>query len=275
MAKVETSNHKVEAFQFIKLTVVSEILKISIETLLQLGAQGRLEISAAVLAEGQYLWPGNRKAPVNSVMHLNEFRVDLGSGDRVVLSAYDVSCIEAAGWVIPKYVFTPEDTKIMLENVKKKPSKIAKLRAKHGLMPIDKFSDWENTPWRGIMDVNENTHKTTLDHLFLSQKEYGRLKDRNLLEENVGPSSAQSKFKEDKDIHGNTKRFAALREPILRAAIYCIKKSPDGCGNATDWARCIEENINDLFGSEGISYSPRSIEDLLRAAIKGEMYPKA
>jgi hypothetical protein len=272
MTKPAAVKDKFESFQYIKLVSVSEALKISMETLLQFGTQGKLKIIAPVVAAGQYAWPGNRKAPMGSVMHLSEFWIDFGPGDRILLSSYDVASIEGVGWTIPKYIFTPERTKKMLDNMEnRKPSGLDLRKKELGMVAIDKYSDWENCPWVMLNDANKETPKTTIDNLFLSRDEFDRLKRGgsgfgevvNVLGVDAEPEKP----------HRNSVRYSSEREKIYSAAVYCLMLDSKEADNAADLARKIEKSIYKFWpDKDPLAFG--TIEKYLRKAIGGEFIDK-
>lgn len=74
---------------------------------------------------------------------------------------------------------------------------------------------------------------------------------------------------EDKKPHGNTVRFAAVREDVLKFAVYVKHRFPEQCSNATEWAKTMDDKAPLKWPTEGCPpLSNSKIIELLRDALK-------
>lgn len=109
--------------------------------------------------------------------------------------------------------------------------------------------------------------KTTIEQLFLSQKELTRL-TANALQDSAALKRSKAVSAPEK-AHGNAKRYSSHREQVLAFAIYCKERYTEQCGNtATQWAEVIDEKAG-LFWKKDARppLSRGQIERLLREAL--------
>lgn len=281
--------------EYFRIGKAAEMLGCTADDLLHMGVNYRVEIMAPVLLEGVYEWAIN---PLSSGYPeiIGPVRQYFDAAERVILSWTDLAKIEGIGWSIPTFFYAPPKAKeidelllgclpqsldgfelndvmtisrneggVLISSVTYSPMKLVR--------PDEELIARRKTQylaaWYQEKSSEENSKKTTIDHLFISRKELERLR--------IGqPNDASSKPDRGqvfKAPHGNIERFAAKREPVLKAAIYCIANYHEQCiGSsgvlATRLATLIDEKAALFWPVDGLPPLARqTIEEMLREAL--------
>ncbi|MFJ1472065.1 hypothetical protein, partial [Massilia orientalis] len=101
--------------ELLRLPRAAELLRCTVEELLNLGANGTVGVIAPILAGGRYTWPrADASLAFPEVDH--PFTKEFGVGDRVWLTKYDLACIEAQGWATPNTFYAPHIAREPLNN---------------------------------------------------------------------------------------------------------------------------------------------------------------
>lgn len=95
-----------DLMQFFRLGKAAELLECSADELLHLGATGRLEIVAPIVAPGEFAWPVENESV--AFIEIDEpFVRYFDASSRVALFPSDLAKIEAVGWAVPWRFYAP------------------------------------------------------------------------------------------------------------------------------------------------------------------------
>lgn len=257
--------------EYFRISRAAEELGCSTDDLLHLGATGNAEIMAPVLVEGMYEW----QIPLGGREYselIDSAKYHFSAFDRVILSWKDLAKIEAKGWTVPEFFYSPlrakefdellelsrlepsvgSDPDLTMTVQKKENNKLISA-VTYSLLKLTEFDSnstelrkaMYNSAWFSESPPLENAERTTLQNLFISKVELIRLK-QGLPQDGV---AIERKEQADRITHGNVERFAEPRVAILKAAIFCKASFPDLCNNNRAWAKLIDEK-SPLFWPE-------------------------
>lgn len=101
--------------RYFKIAKAAEILGCSQDDLLHLGANGQAEIMAPVLLSEAFEWPVGSCTVAFPEIDV-PFQIRFSAADRVILSKFDLSKIEAVGWANPIAFYAPAKARDLVEN---------------------------------------------------------------------------------------------------------------------------------------------------------------
>ena len=278
--------------EYFRLNRAAEILKCTADDLLHVGATGNALILAPVLAEGFFQWPvGVDGIGFDEIEE--PFKRKFGFTDRVVLSMDDLAKIEAIGWTIPNSFSSYSAAQEVIDNLQScmfvpsdQPDEIISQREEEGvvvetwahrdskpwkpdseLLPLREIGLY--APWHAVHSIRKDARRTTINQLFISNKELLRLINGQPQDDVALERKKKANEKKPEQVNGHTERHAATRETILKVAIYCKATWPDECGKSIRaWAMRIDD-MSHKFWEKGVPPIGReSIERLLGEAVK-------
>jgi hypothetical protein len=104
-----------DLIQYYRITTAAELLACTAEELLHLGALGKLEITAPVVAAGEFTWPTGA-AKVAFIEIDSPFVHYFDASSRVALFPHDLAKIEALGGTLPWRFYAPTYSRRTIEN---------------------------------------------------------------------------------------------------------------------------------------------------------------
>lgn len=291
---LDVAAHIYKGSTYFPIRFASKLLECSSEDLLHLGAIGKLEILAPVIAEGIYeLTLRFLDTKPTTTEHC------FNSAERVILSWEDIAKIEGQGWTIPKSFYSsitvhefdellqscmPEsfDGKFAREIIKawnKKNKHISSL-ADSPMQIIRQYIEKELrkslnvSAWHA--KVQDNAERTTISHLFISKIELERLKSGYP----QGPDSLarQQNYFSDEELESsykNNENFSSFREEVLVAAIFCNENLQAMYVDASKWADKIISEAEHIWPDTKVApLGHEGIQRLLTAALDGKLLPQ-
>ena len=295
--------------EYYRIAKAADILHCTADDLLHLGVIGKLEILAPIMTHGTYIWSAENYSIM--IEGLDEpLHREFGPADRVILSLYDLAQIEGSGSTTPHHFYSPDKALELIEYgetwnapheeeivnrtpthpeslesyppaplyklTTKKEDSTSTLGTRHNLI----LSAVSATPWIAQEDHHLKTKETTIDHLFVSNREINRILSNTPQDKSAIDRNAHEK--KTKKPHGNTERNAVDREPMLHAAIYCLAKykhqllkgkSSDQSVSAAALARAIVTNASFFWDSNKYKemHNSEVIERRLSKIMKGEI----
>jgi hypothetical protein len=269
--------------EYFRINKAAEILGCTTEDLLHMGVIGKAEILAPVVSVGIFEWPrGMNGLPFDEID--TPVQREFDATDRVILSKKDLAKIEAIGWTIPSFFFSPSKAREVVKyaqtwmglDIVEDSRVISTTKDEFGNITGETIvlhqKPWEPdseslpfremgfyTPWYAVKQLKKNADRTTIAHLFISHKELERIKE-NKPQDNA---TVQHEPQEHKPAHGNVEWNAKRRESVLQAAIYCKIHYPEECSNNRLWAEKIETSAM-RFWPEGGGELPLSTDMIER-----------
>lgn len=250
---------------YFRIRKAAALLECTADDLLHLGATGNAEIMAPVVSPGIFEWSiGMDGIGPNKTEH--SIRRTFDATDRIILTMDDLAVVEAIGWVVPSFLYSiPLAREI---------TKDSHPYCKQSLdLKSDSIAPSEISPqtlWQVANPYEQDAERTTIDHLFISKKELGRLVNGQPLDSAALARKKKVNEKNSEATNGHTERYASVHESILKAAIYCKNKWPAQCGefNRT-WAQLIDDKAPLFWSKEGKPPLSRDrMERLLGEALK-------
>jgi|WetSurMetagenome_2_1015567.scaffolds.fasta_scaffold22874_2 hypothetical protein len=276
---------------YFPIRLASKLLECSADDLLHLGAIGKVEILAPVIAEGIYeltlRFLGSE--PTTTEHSFN-------SAERVILSWEDLAIIEGQGWTIPKLFYSsitvqefdelvqsclPESfdgkfAREIIEAWKKENRQISSL-ADSPMQIIRRYVEKELRKSLNISawhaKAQDNSERTTISHLFISKIELERLKSGAP----QGPDSLARQnncFSEEEleNSYKSNESFSSFREEVLVAAICCNEASQAKYVDASEWAEKIFSEAEHIWPNAKVApLGHEGIQRLLAAALDGKL----
>lgn len=95
------ANNLEKEIEYVRLSIAARALGREPEDLLHLGATGKLQIMAGVIAKGEYEWLNEALLSLAHPNIIGPIKRVFGPADRVLLLKEDVAEIESAGSVVP------------------------------------------------------------------------------------------------------------------------------------------------------------------------------
>nr|WP_315252934.1 hypothetical protein [uncultured Duganella sp.] len=241
--------------EYFRLDRASEILRCAAADLLHLGAVGKAEIMAPVVCPGVFKWPqGSAGIPFPEIS--GPLPVSFNQADRIILSASDLSKIEAVGWAIPQFFYAPTAARRLIDLHSLFVTNVPEKELIDGVevfrSTVFQFSEEEqflreagfNSLWvpKGVDNFIRNgdgdfedasdyvapeyssERITKIEHLFLSKSELQRLID-GLPQDEMAVERSRNDIKSiNVENIGHLNRHAFNREFLWKVAIYCLGK---------------------------------------------------
>lgn len=255
--------------EYLRLTQAAEKIGSTADKLLHLGAIGKADILAPVLAEGWYEWPVSSNGVPYPDNQVGFAKVKFGIHHRIILTRKDVATIEARGWVTPKAFFSPEAAEEHIVLWKEMKNMPVYERLQKCAQSVPWFAVEPAGPSDAQPQVKEEL-RITAEHLFISLEEIERLKRNAPQDEgaeerkNVAPELAKP--------HGNSTRFSNVREEVLMAAIACLfNERKEIKITGAKWAKLVDDKGPLFWKNQNASLTRSEIAKLLNNA---KRYPK-
>jgi hypothetical protein len=300
----QKSEKFIDLMQLMKLEKAANLLSCGTDELLHLGATGRLEVVAPVVAEGEFSWP-----PDIMASGLIEFDAPIvryfDASSRIMLFPSDVAKIEAVGWTIPWRFYSPfhsqksidqaprsfEDSLIERHEKRERAassfaerfSDIDKLllemkpdvdSATNSLIDIPGSLEFDRAgieylrktaldlSWTMVEPFDENSERTTVEHLFISRQEFFRLRDGS--PQTMPVPTVELSSTPPKPIHGNTERHSKNRFEVLFAAIWSYRNEIEKLVGTTEkWTEMVEIVSRSVWGEDCTPIRHITIKELL------------
>lgn len=244
--------------EYYRIEKAADILHCTADDLLHLGVIGTLEILAPIMTHETYIWSAENYSVL--IDGLDEpLHREFGPADRVILSLYDLAQIEGSGSTTPHHFYSPDKALELIEYgelwnasheeevVYRTPTHPESLES-YPQVPVHKLtpkredststlgtrhntilSAVSSTPWIAQPDRHIKYKETTIDHLFVSNKEVRRILSNAPQDKSAKDRNAYETQTITKKAHAGTERHAVNREPMLNAAIYCLAKLKHKC----------------------------------------------
>lgn len=256
--------------EYLRLAQAAEKIGSTADKLLHMGAIGKVDILAPVLAEGWYEWPVSSTGTPYPEDETRFASVKFGIHHRVILTRKDVAKIEAIGWAAPTAFFCPEAAE----------GHIALWKDTNPRVYAQLQKSAESVPWFAVEPTEPSEAQTqvkdelrvTAEHLFISLREIERLNKHEPQDEgaqerkNTAPELA-------KPPHGNSSRFSNAREEVLMAAIACLfNERKEIKMTGVQWAKLVDDKGQLFWKNQNACLTQSEIAKLLNNA---KRYPEA
>lgn len=244
--------------EYFRINKAAEILGCTSDDLLHLGAIGKAEIMAPVISKGRFEWPIGSAGIAFPELD-NPTQKEFNATDRVILSKIDLASIEAIGWTIPTFFYAPSSARKVIEDaqlwlgeateqgeihyITDETGEITRSSQLFSIAPYVVDNDLNElreisyfSPWHPVssleQDLNDtiifpsienNSEKTTINHLFISKKELQRLVSGQAQDD----ATAKRNMKINEEpvaSNGHFERHARPQVLVLKAALYCLDR---------------------------------------------------